>query len=234
MRADLVSFAPWFEEEKRILCPICFRPLLYNDFSVEHIKPRQVVAMDPKEARESISRNERSGMTLLCRKPLLIDGKIIYNDGCNSWKGKHYDPFLRDVFHKNILAGNFSSRHHIAIVCISYLGLFLQYGYQVSLLPSGLVLRTQFFNPNRFIKKFPLDCQMVLTGDNSPVYSEDNKKYWSNPFDCSIIEKRALMRIRNFIQPLPISRDPNVPIAFSLPYAPSRYKLRPDLHTAFD
>lgn len=234
MHGDLKSLVPWFTSHEQILCPVCFRPLRYDDFSLEHIIPKQVVADDPDEVRAAISRNERSGMTLLCRKPLLINQKIIYNNGCNSWKGKHFDPLLKDIFKPEIWTRQFTSQHHVALFCAGYLGLVRKFGYQIALMPSGLLMRNQFFHPHTFVKEFPIGNRMVLTGDATVEYSEDTSEFWSDPFRFSVGEGVALTMVRNIALPIPISRDPTSPLARVLPYAPSRFKLRPDLRTAFD
>jgi hypothetical protein len=75
MRADLSSFAPYFASNELLLCPVCLRPLRFQDFSIEHIVPQQALADDPAEARAVIPTNKRSGVTLLCQKPLYVKGK---------------------------------------------------------------------------------------------------------------------------------------------------------------
>ena len=70
---DLRSFVPGFSHEF-LLCPACFRPMRFDELSIEHIIPQQAVDHDPKDVREAITRNQRSGLTLLCRKPLVIKG----------------------------------------------------------------------------------------------------------------------------------------------------------------
>lgn len=234
MRDDLKSLVPWFADNDLLLCPTCCRPIGYQDFSVEHIIPQQAVANDPAGARAAIPRNERSGMTLLCRKPLVYKDKRVPGNGCNGWKGKYYDRFLKDIIRPGFLNRQFNSRHHIALFSAGYLGLFREYGYQIALLPSGLLMRNQFFRPNSFSREMPLRHQMILAGAAPDTYNEEAREYWSEPFKISIEREAAYVVMRSFSIQLPLSRDPTVPLARVLPYAPSRYTFRPDLTTAFD
>lgn len=94
-------------------------------------------------------------------------------------------------------------------------------------------MRKQFFQPNSFVKEIPIGYHMVLTGETMNEYSEDCRIYWSEPFKVSIERDGAYVMMRNFSIPLPLSRDPTVPLARALPYAPARYKFRPDLTTVF-
>ncbi|WP_281800916.1 hypothetical protein [Methylocystis echinoides] len=235
MRQDLQSLIPWFANKELLLCPACCRPLTFDDFSLEHIIPKQALACDPPDVRAAIPQNERSGMTLLCRKPLVIKGRRIPGSGCNSWKGKHYDPFLRELIRSvNPIIAKFNSRHQLALFSAGYLGLFRQFGYQIALLPAGLLMRHQFFHPNRFLREVPLDCQMILAGEALSAYDSDSRKYWSEPFKITVDGYSALLILRNMAFRLPLSRDPLVPIARALPYAPSKYVFRPDLRTVFE
>jgi hypothetical protein len=81
LRCDLITLVPYFRDKDVLLCPACCRPVRFDDLSVEHILPKQAVALDPMAARQAISQNERSGLTLLCRKPLTIKGKRIVPQG---------------------------------------------------------------------------------------------------------------------------------------------------------
>jgi hypothetical protein len=40
----------------------------------------------------------RSGNLLLCKKPLLYKNSPMYNNGCNSWRGRFYDKPISDIF----------------------------------------------------------------------------------------------------------------------------------------
>lgn len=234
MRADLISLVPYFSNSELLLCPACCRPLRFDEFSVEHIIPKQALASDPSDVRGFITQNERSGLTLLCRRPLVIKGKKIPGHGCNSWKGKFYDNSLRDLISSNFQAKNLNSRHQIALFAAGYLGLFRRFGYQVALLPGGLLMRSQFFHPNSFLQGIPISCQMVLTGDRLSTYDEAARTYWSEPFKITVDSSSAVIVLRNMCFRLPLSRDPTQPLARALLYVPSKYTFRPDLTTVFD
>ncbi|AZG77175.1 hypothetical protein [Methylocystis rosea] len=234
MRHDLKSLVPWFADNDLLLCPACCRPLRFDEFSLEHIIPQQALACDPLDVRDAVPRNERSGMTLMCRKPLVIKGRKIPGHGCNSWKGKFYDASLRDLIRADFQRKQLNSRHQIALFSAGYLALFRQFGYQIALLPSGLLMRNQFFHPNSFLRDVPLSCQVVLAGERLRSYEEGNREYWSEPFKITVDGASAFIVLRNMVLNLPLSRDPKLPLARALPYAPSKYAFRPDLRTAFE
>lgn len=233
MRADLVSLVPSFSENELILCPACCRPLPFSAFTLEHILPQQAVRNDPKEVRESISTNERSGLTLLCNSNLYIKGTQLTTLGCNSWKGRHYDRWLRETIHRGHV-GNFHVGHHIALLAASYLGMFQAFGYACSLTRAGLLLRRQFFSPRHWLKDMPLMCQMVLMGEPAKILNDDMRAYWSEPFKFAMNENTMNVVVRSLSLNLPVSRDPTVALARYLPYAPPRHKLKPDLTSLFD
>ncbi len=60
--------------------------------------PRQALRSDPLEVRNNPATpaNVRSGNLLLCRK--LYKNSPMYNNGCNSWKGRLYDKPISDIF----------------------------------------------------------------------------------------------------------------------------------------
>jgi len=234
MRNDLKSLVPWFADNDLLLCPTCCRPLRFDEFSLEHIIPKQALASDPSDVRVAIPQNERSGMTLLCRRHLIIKGKQIPGHGCNSWKGKFYDASLRDLLQADFQTKQINSRHQMALFSAGYLGLFRHFGYQIALLPSGLLMRNQFFHPNSFLRDVPLTCRMMLTGEGLSNFDEATRTYWTEPFKINVDGTSAFIALRNMSFKLPLSRDPTLPLARALPYAPSKYTFRPDLTTAFE
>lgn len=232
MREDLVRHVPAFEDDERLLCPICCRALGYDKFSIEHILPKQAVRHDPPDVREALSVNERSSLTLLCSETLVVNGKP-YPKGCNGWKGRNFDPRIADLIKAVSFPSRFSDGHIIAFLAVGYLGIFQRYGYRVALTTGGLILRNQFFNPNRFTKNLPMTSQMILRADPRRVYAEDARQYWSTPVNVVVEGKRATVVIRNYSATIPLSHDPTSPISTTLPYAPQKYVFRPDLRTAF-
>ena len=234
MRDDLKPYLPEIVATRHLLCPTCCRPLPFESFSLEHIIPLQSLAEDPLGARSAIPKNMRTSTTLLCNKPLLIKGVKFYNNGCNSWKGKFYDTFLKEIFNSSAIKLNrFSARHHTALASACYLGLFEKFGYQVALTSAGLLMRKQFFNPKNFIKEMPLKYQISLMGSAPKYFDRDEKKYWDPPFEFEFDGTSCLVIVRNTGMYIPVSRDPNIPLAHNLPFVPSKFKLRPNFETVF-
>lgn len=234
LRDDLIKLIPSFAENELLLCPTCSRAVPFDEFSLEHIIPRQALACDPQDVRESIPHNERSGLTLLCRRPLVLNGKRINGNGCNSWKGKHYDNHLRELLDPTFNITNMTGRHHIALFAAGYLGLFRRYKYPIALSQTGLLMRNQFFEPRNWLKTTPINSQILLRGDPITDYSPETHAYWSDPFKITIDGLLAYIAFRNMSFILPLSRDPNIPYAKNLPYAPPKHKWRPDLTTVFE
>jgi hypothetical protein len=162
MHADLRSLVPWFTDHEFLLCPTCFRQMKFDELSLEHIIPKQAVADDPQAAREAVIRNQRSGLTLLCRKPMILKGKLVKGTGCNSWKGQFFDGAAHELLHSHPHKIELTLRHQVSLFAIEYLALFRKFGYRVSLSPSGLLMRRQFFCPDYFLKEVPHNCRMLL------------------------------------------------------------------------
>ena len=237
LRQDLQAYIPEINETNLLMCCVCGRRLSYDDFSLEHIIPQQALADDPTEIKSNpeTTANARSGVILLCRKRLLIKGRI-HNNGCNGWKGRFYDSHLRELLNGRILENKHhkpSDQHIIAALCASYLAMVLKFGYQVALTPSGVLMKRQFFNPHKFHRNLPLRHQIILAAP-PPKYDEEDFRIWSNPFNFTIEGNACYVGFRTMSLILPISRDPRVPMSVSLLIAPQKYKLRPDFRAAFD
>jgi hypothetical protein len=119
----------------------------------------------------------------------------------------------------------------IAALCLGYLALVAEFGYQIALLPSGLLMREQFFNPHNFRPAIPITSQILLGHAVSLI--EPNLPMWAKPFSFSFREGACAVGARNFGIIVPVSRDPRQPIAQHLPIAPDKYKLRPSFTTVF-
>ena len=210
-----------------------FPSMRFDELSIEHIIPRQAVDRDPKDVREAITRNQRSNYALLCNKPLIIKGKAIKGHGCNSWKGQFFDGPVRELIHSDGTIKP-TSRHQIAMFSIGYLALFKTYEYRISLSASGVLMRNQFFAPNVFLKGVPIRHQIILFGQPLTELNDENKPYWDEPFKFTIDQGIAFLAVRSVSFGLPLSSDPTKLIARLLPYAPLKYKLRPDLTTVFE
>ena len=179
--------------------------------------------------------NVRSGNILLCQKELKIKGQSFYRLGCNSFKGKNYDTWLREVFNRTATAENkFHSGHHVALIAAAYLAMFAKYGYQVALTRYGIITRSQFFNPTKFIPEFPLSSQMVLMGEKPTVHNESDLSLWERPFSFKVERGKCFIVMRGLSICLPLSRDPNTPIARTLPFVPPHYTMKPDFRTVFE
>lgn len=231
MSEDLAQYAPAFYGAELLLCPVCCRALRYEQFSLEHILPQQAVKNDPADVRDVINKNQRSGLTLLCKETIIV-GNRSFPNGCNGWKGRNFDARVSELLKPDPFP-RFTNTHTIALLVVGYLGLFKQYGYRVALTEDGLIARNQFFSHRRFVKKMPLTSQMVLRGSPKIEYDPSMHAYWSEPVQISVENGKAIISIRNQAVLLPLTSDPRVPIAKNLVYAPSKYVFRPDLRIAF-
>ena len=99
MRDNLINFYPAIASDRLLMCCCCGRFLPFDAFSLEHLIPKQAVKQDPVQVRNNTATpvNIRAGNLLLCQKPLKIKGHVVWEKGCNSWKGKHYDHAIRDL-----------------------------------------------------------------------------------------------------------------------------------------
>ena len=236
MRSDLISLVPSLKGDERLICPLCGRLLPFQDFSLEHILPKQALKCDPAEIRKRYTQNERAGLTLTCKKQLIIRGNKISENGCNGWKGSHYDKAISDTmkYSTNKLR---SSRHLISSCVVSYLGLFKLYGYSVVLILSGAIMRRQFLFVNKFCSEFPIRSQMLLAGGVPEKAGSVPDSYWSRPFWVTLRDDGQPFcnaGYRSVSVMLPLSRDPRIPISHAVPYVPSRYIFRPNFQTFID
>jgi hypothetical protein len=236
MRQDLMSYMPELGATKLLMCCACGRFLPQAHFSLEHIIPRQALADQPPEVKERLTANQRSGNILLCTKSLKIHGQTVYHNGCNSWKGRFYDRPIREILNGTILDNprrRFSSQYIIALLCLGYIAMVSTYGYQVVLTQAGVLSRRQFFMPNKFHNAIPMRSQMVLMGP--PIkFEEKHLEMWKKPFTLTITTNSCLFGIRSLAIHLPISRNPETPLAKHVRFAPANFTLRPDFSTVFD
>jgi hypothetical protein len=234
MREDLAKFVPETAQNELLMCCACGRFLLKEDFDLEHLVPQQALRADPVEVRTNPATpaNVRSGNLLLCKKPLLYKKSPLYNNGCNSWKGKFYDKPISDIFSGRSIAqgSRISNPHIIGALMLGYLAMVAEYGYIIALMQSGLLLREQFFNPHKFRPTLGTRYQMLLVG---PPATSTEAGVWTKPFSFSFERGACLVTARNYGITVPVSQDPLTPIAQHLKIVPLRFKLRPDLRTAF-
>jgi hypothetical protein len=235
MRADLAQFVPETSENDLLMCCACGRFLRQEHFDLEHLVPRQALRSDPLEVRNNPATpaNVRSGNLLLCKKPLLYKNSPMYNNGCNSWKGRFYDKPISDIFsgRTNAQGVRVSNAHIVGSLMLGYLAMVAEFGFIITLMKSGLLLREQFFHPHKFRPSLGTRYQIVLVG--SPFTGAD-EGIWNNPFSFKFERGACLVTARNYVITVPVSRDPFTPVARHLKIVPSRFKMRPDFRTAFN
>jgi hypothetical protein len=235
LRHDLAKFVPEISGNQLLMCCACGRFLPQEYFDLEHLVPQQALKLDPNvvRANPATPANTRAGNFLLCKKPLKIKNTLVYRNGCNSWKGRFYDKAISQLISTTALqASNCTDAHIIAALSLAYLAMVAEFGYVVALMPSGLLMRQQFFMPNRFHQTLPVRSQMLLGG--GPVISPD-APIWEKPFSFGFARPGVcIVAARNFAVMVPISRDPREPIAMHLRIAPAKYKLRPNFQTVFE
>jgi hypothetical protein len=234
MRADLGMFVPETSGNNLLMCCACGRFLPQDHFDLEHLVPRQTLRADPIEVRTNPATpaNVRSGNLLLCKKPLLYKNSPLYGNGCNSWKGRFYDKSISDIFagRLNASGARVSETHIIGGLMLGYLAMVAEFGFIITLMKSGLLLRDQFFNPRRFRPTLGSRYQVILVG--APFTGTD-ESVWRNPFSFEFERGACLVSARNYVITVPVSQDPFAPFAQHLKIVPSRFKMRPDLRTAF-
>jgi hypothetical protein len=237
MRHDLAKFVPEISTNHLLMCCCCGRFLASEFFDLEHLIPQQALKADPLVVRSdpATPNNVRSGNLLLCKKSLIYKGSKLYGNGCNSWKGRFYDKPISDILGGRVPNLQSEDRHlrnaHIiGGLMLAYLAMVAEYGYIIALMPSGRLLREQFFNPHRFHRSLGTRYQVLLAGT---PFTDAEVGIWSKPFSFAFNRGACLVTVRNFVITAPMSRDPFAPISQHIKITPSRFKLRPDFSTAF-
>jgi hypothetical protein len=235
MRLDLAKYVPEVAGNRLLMCCACGRFLQQEAFSLEHLIPRQALKADPESVRSNPATpaNVRSGNLLLCTAPLIYKGTTVYDNGCNSWKGRFYDKPISEIFSGTVQSkrARLTDTHIIGGLILGYLAMVAEFGYVVVLMQSGLLMREQFFRPRKFHSKLGTRHRILLGG--TPPTSPD-EKVWSSPFSFKFDNGACIVAARNYAVIVPVTRDPNAPIARHLKIVPSRFKLRPDFRTAFE
>lgn len=237
MRADFERLYPETRTNDLLMCCVCGRLLPFEDFTIEHIIPRQMLQDDPQQVKDNpkTTKSIRGGLTLLCNAPLRVKDGQPRRLGCNGWKGRFYDPALREILNGTVINHPFkkvTTLHQIALLCGAYLAMVRRYGYQIALTPSGVLMRHQFFRPGTFVKDMPHRSQLILAGQ-APEYADEHLDFWEEPFTFAIEPGSCLVRFRSIVMYVPMSRDPTTPISTHLRFVPSKYRLRPDFGVAF-
>jgi hypothetical protein len=237
MRQDFVALAPEHASSGLLPCCICGRLLPQEHFSIEHILPQQALMEDPPEIKSDplLTMNRRTRLTLLCKRPLKLKSDIVSPNGCNGWKGRYFDGFLRDIVANAPLrkrGGQFSSQHTVAFAIAAYLAMVSEFGYRVVYIESGHLMRRQFFHPHKFLQGYPDSCQMMIAGERYS-YPSAPSSAWATPFTFLFKAGRCIVTMRQTVAFVPLSRDPTWPVASALRIVPSKYLLRPDFRTMF-
>jgi hypothetical protein len=237
MRRDLGKFVPEISANQLLMCCCCGRFLPSEFFDLEHLIPQQALKADPLTVRTNPAtpNNVRSGNLLLCKKPLLYKGSKLYGNGCNSWKGRFYDKPISDILSGRVQDLKSDNRrvrnaHIIGGLMLAYLAMVAEYGYIVTLMPSGRLLREQFFNPDRFHRSLGTRYQVLLAG---APFTDSDVGIWNKPFSFTFDRGACLVTVRNFVITVPMSRDPFAPISRHIKMASPRFKMRPDFGTTF-
>lgn len=218
------------------MCCTCGRFLPQEDFDLEHLIPQQALKIDPITVRNNpeTPKNVRAGNLLLCRKPLKYRNNVVYKNGCNSWKGRFYDGAIADLLSGNALKKQRKGQgHHIvAALSLGYLAMVSEFGYQVALTQSGLLLRQQFFHPSGLLKTLPIQSQMLVVGASDGI--PPGAPMWAKPFSFDFEAGLCNVKVRTFGIMIPTTRDPRIPLAKHLAFVPEKYRLRPNFVMAFD
>lgn len=186
LRRNLVATFPFYASKEVVLCPVCFTEITKDEVlrgALEHIIPQNVVGSDPESLR-IFSKNQRCGITVLCRQRRIWGNDITYKlgerslhaqikwsdklaeQGCNGLKGSLYDRLFRGLLDDKPHDSNkLTARHRVAILMMGYLGAFQRFGYEYALLPWLNEVRDQFDHPDVKITNW-LD-RVVYFGDMS-------------------------------------------------------------------
>jgi hypothetical protein len=233
MRGDLATYIPETASNNLLMCCACGRFLPSEFFDLEHIISQQAVKRDPESVRADpeTPANTRAGNLLLCRKPLLYRGSKLYDNGCNSWKGRFYDKPITKIFSGQVSeGGGITNALIVGGLVLGYLAMVAQFGYVVALMPSGRLMREQFFRPGSFHKDLDARYQLLLGG---VPFTASDAGVWRSPFSFKFEDRSCLVTVRNFVVRLPVSQDPSAPLARHLRIVPTRYKFRPDFGSSF-
>lgn len=171
---NLVAVKHEYSGKNVILCPICLREMNKSEViggGIEHIIPQNVVRDDPKEMKRLGTKNQRCGVTVLCRRPrpCKANGREC-KEGCNGLKGRFFDRlYTRKLNYIQISSEELTHRHGVAILVMAYLGAFQLFGYEYILRPQLDEIREQFDYPDER-KTDWLDHAMVyLPSGGNPI-----------------------------------------------------------------
>jgi hypothetical protein len=194
----------------------------------DHLIPQRALRHDPATVKsdQATPKNIRAGNLLLCKAPLRHEGSFSYPNGCNSWKGRFYDGRIEELISGDACDPKGSKQVHIiAGLCLSYLAMVAEFGYVITLMQSGVLMREQFFSPDRFRRELPIRSQMIL---GATINFPPDAPAWSKLFSFGMHDDCCVVATRIFAVTVPVSCDPRQPLAKHLRIVPYKYKLRPD------
>jgi hypothetical protein len=176
LHQNLVSVKPEYNSRNIILCPICLSEIYKDEvleYGIEHIIPKIIVKNDAPEIVEPITKNQRSGLTVLCRQPRFDRKHKLANNGCNGLKGSLYDWSLGRLFkNKTFNVNNLFHRHYVGVLVMGYLAAFQIFGYEYILRSELDEIRKQFDYPDdtktdwlRYVR-ITEPSSFVFTGEN--------------------------------------------------------------------
>jgi hypothetical protein len=153
LRENLLSIDQSYSSEEVVLCPICLRKVNRAQVlagGIEHIIPQVVANNDPADEKARATRNQRCGITLLCRQSRRCKSDdYLSKNGCNGLKGRLYDRLFKKLFDDQPRSANeLTHRHGVAILIMGYLAAFQSFGYEFILRSEMDGIREQFDYPN--------------------------------------------------------------------------------------
>ena len=83
-----------------------------------------------------------------------------------------------------------------------------EFGFKITLMDSGRLLREQFFRPRKFHPSLDSRHQIILGGQPA---TSPGEKVWAKPFSFTYERGACVVAARNFAMLLPVSNDPFFP-----------------------
>ena len=93
-------------------------------------------------------------------------------------------------------------------------------------------MRRQFFSPGAYLPDLPSGFQMfMMAAEYKPP--KDDLEFWSRPFRFIMGAGECTVIMRNITVRMPMVRDPALPIAKHVRFAPRRFVFAPSYSTVF-
>lgn len=171
LRENLVAFKPEYRDKDVVLCPICLREITREQAisgGIEHIIPQSVAERDSEAYKSVATKNQRCGITLLCREQRqLKSGGKDRDQGCNGIKGSFYDFSFKILLDNQAHTQDQTThRNGVAILIMAYLAAFQMFGYEYILSEELDQIRDQFDFPDERKTEY-LDKALYNLQENS-------------------------------------------------------------------